>query len=60
MFASKLFVVFIRSTEPGFKSTEAKGKKRSKYSTLAARFRFEPVALETAGTYGKTTSSLIS
>ena len=33
--------------------------KRRKYSSLAGRFRFEPIAMETVGTYGGTTGRLI-
>jgi len=38
----------------------AEERKRRKYAALGARFRFEPVAVETAGTYGGSTGKLIS
>ena len=34
--------------------------KRRKYASLAARYRFEPVAVETAGTYGSSTGPFIA
>jgi hypothetical protein len=34
--------------------------KRRKYASLADRFKFEPVAVETAGTFGSTTGALVS
>ena len=44
----------------GFAARAAEVSKRRKYAALAARYRFEPVALETTGTYGETTGPLIS
>ena len=38
----------------------AEESKRRKYASLAARFRFEPVAVETAGTFGGSTGSFIA
>ena len=46
--------------EPGLTTTKAEGTKQRKYGALDYSFRFEPVALESAGIYGNTTSSLIS
>jgi len=37
----------------------AEVRKRRKYAMLAARFRFEPVAVETAGCYGESTGKFI-
>jgi hypothetical protein len=44
----------------GCAANTAEESKRRKYTSLAARFQFEPVAVETTGTYGKTTGTLIS
>ena len=38
----------------------AEERKRRKYAELGTRFRFEPVALETTGVFGTTTSTLVS
>ena len=48
------------AVSPGFAAREAEKRKRRKYETLGSRYRFEPVALETTGVYGKTTEALIS
>ena len=44
----------------GSAAKKAEENKRQKYAALAARFRFEPVAVETAGTFGSSTSEFIS
>ena len=44
----------------GCAASTAEESKRRKYASLAARYQFEPVAVETTGTYGKTTDTLIS
>ena len=38
----------------------AEEAKRRKYSVLGDRYRFEPIAVETAGVYGSTTASVIA
>jgi hypothetical protein len=45
---------------PGHAARKAEEGKRSKYAALATLYRFEPIALETAGTYGGTTGALIA
>lgn len=45
---------------PGNAAREAEERKRRKYAALGARYRFEPVAVETAGVYGDTTGTLLS
>ena len=44
---------------PGAATNAAEDGKRRKYAALTVRFRFEPVALETAGVFGKTTEVLL-
>ena len=44
----------------GHAAQEAEERKRRKYGALGGRFRFEPVAVETAGVYGEITAALIS
>lgn len=51
----------IRSAmEPGSAASRAEDTKRRKYSELGARFRFEPIAVETTGVFGKTTASVVT
>jgi hypothetical protein len=45
---------------PGSAASEAEDRKRRKYSALGDRYRFEPVAVETAGVFGSTTGALLS
>ena len=45
---------------PGYATRKAEESKRRKYSALEARFRFEPIAVETTGVYSVTTTSVIS
>ena len=45
---------------PGYAAQKAEESKRRKYSALEARFRLEPIAVETTGVYGVPTSSVIS
>ena len=40
-------------------ATAAEALKRTKYSGLSGRYLFEPIAVETTGVYGGTTSSLV-
>ena len=41
---------------PGSAANSAEDRKRRKYSALANQYQFEPIAVETTGVYGKTTS----
>ena len=43
----------------GSAACAAEDAKRRKYASLVPRFRFEPVAIETAGTYGGSTGRLV-
>jgi hypothetical protein len=43
----------------GSAATEAEKRKVQKYRNLAQRFQFEPIAIETMGSYGQTTSLII-
>lgn len=45
---------------PGDAAKLAEGRKQTKYAALGARYRFEPIALETTGVYGETTGTLLS
>ena len=45
---------------PGSAATKAKERKRSFYSGITDRHRFEPVAVETTGVMGKSTNKLIA
>ena len=45
---------------PGSAATKAEERKRSFYSGITARHRFEPVAVETTGVFGKSTSKFIA
>ena len=40
---------------PGAADTRAEGRKRERYSGLTDRYLFEPVSVETAGTFGSST-----
>ena len=40
---------------PGAAATRAEGRKRERYSGLTDRYLFEPVSVETAGTFGTST-----
>ena len=48
------------AVSPGSAAREAEDEKRRKYAALGARYRFEPIAMETAGTYGSTTGALLT
>ena len=48
------------AVSPGSAAREAEDGKRRKYAALGARYRFEPIAMETAGTYGSTTGALLT
>ena len=45
---------------PGSAAKEAERRKRRKYAALGTRYRFEPIAVETAGSYGGTTGALLA
>ena len=45
---------------PGSAATRAEERKRVFYSGIAARYRFEPVAVETTGVLGKSTSKFVA
>ena len=44
---------------PGAAASSAEERKRVKYSRLEERFRFEPIAVETFGTFGPSTACLV-
>ena len=44
---------------PGAAANAAEDGKQRKYAALTVRFRFEPVALKTAGEFGKATEVLL-
>ena len=44
----------------GSTAKEAEIRKRRKYAALGIRYRFEPIAVETAGSYGGTTGALLA
>ena len=44
----------------GAAANKAEERKRRFYSTLGDRYRFEPVAIETTGVYGKSSGKLVS
>ena len=52
--------IYSSAVSVGHAAREAEERKRRKYGALGARFRFEPVAVETAGVYGESTAALIS
>ena len=43
----------------GQAASKAEESKRSKYTDLVRRFRFEPIAIETSGVYGPTTKLIV-
>ena len=45
---------------PGNAALKAEKAKRRKYAELGTRFRFEPIAVETAGVFGVSTASVVS
>ena len=52
--------IYSSAVSVGHAEREADERKRRKYRVLGARFRFEPVAVETAGVCGESTAALIS
>ena len=48
------------AVEPGSAACGAEEVKRRKYAELGARFRFEPIAVETTGVFGRSTASVIA
>ena len=48
------------AVSPGSATREAEDGKRRKYAPLVAHNRFEPIAMETAGTYDSTTGALLT
>ena len=48
------------ATRAGYAADEAERRKKQKYTNLAVRYQFEPIAIETAGTYGKTSVVIIN
>ena len=52
--------IFDSATEVGSAALKAEENKRKKYSQLASTYIFEPLAFETTGVCGKSTSSVIS
>ena len=45
--------------EVGQAAAKAENAKRSKYSDLVRRYRFEPIAIETSGVFGPTTRNIV-
>ena len=45
---------------PGAAANKAEELKRNKYSSLTDRYRFEPLAIETSGAYGKSSAKFVS
>ena len=45
---------------PGAAATSAESAKRNHYADLAERYRFEPVAVETTGAFGRTTEKFVA
>ena len=52
--------IYGSAVTPGRAASRAEESKRRKYAALGERFRFEPIAVETAGVYGSTTAAVIS
>ena len=48
------------AVEAGHAAAKAENTKRTKYSELARRFRFEPIAIETSGVFGPSTRNIIN
>ena len=46
--------------EAGSAAAKAENTKRAKYPDLVRRFKFEPIAIETSGVFGPSTSTIIS
>ena len=44
----------------GSAAAKAENAKRTKYSRLISRYRFEPIAIETSGVFGHSTRIIIS
>ena len=44
---------------PGAAATRAEERKREKYASLAERYQFEPLAIETTGVFGPTSLSFV-
>ena len=44
----------------GSAANKAEERKRNRYSNLETRYRFEPLSIETMGTYGNSTAKLVS
>ena len=51
--------IFDSAGAAGQAAAKAEESKRSKYSDLVRRFRFEPIAIETSGVYGPTTRVIV-
>ena len=45
--------------EVGQAAAKAENAKRSKYSDLVRRYRFEPIAIETSGVFGLTIRNIV-
>ena len=48
------------ATQAGSAANKAEERKRQHYQSLETRYRFEPLAFETTGVYGKSTAQLVS
>ena len=51
--------VFDTAIDPGAAACRAQDRKREKYASLTGRYIFEPVALETTGVLGASTSLFV-
>ena len=51
--------IFASAVTAGQAASKAEESKRSKYTDLVRRFRFEPIAIETSGVYGPTTRVIV-
>ena len=52
--------IYSSAVSVGHAARKAEERRRRKYGVLGVRFRFELVAVETAGVYGESTAALIS
>ena len=48
------------SSSPGFAADKAEDSKRKTYQSLTDRYRFEPLAVETSGVYGKSSAKFVA
>ena len=53
-------IIHESATKAGSAANKAEERKRQHYQNLETRYRFEPLAFETTGVYGKSTAKLVS